>query len=106
MAHRRCRRVDLTHPVTNMEHGKAVRVPPALAVPRQVYRKANPGETAMRGSNKPTPFCNRADMPTSIGSLFARESVEPSTQRKANDDGSSRINWCVLACQKPGVGLA
>jgi len=32
----------------------------------------------MRGSNKPTPVCNGPDTPTSIWSLFARESVESS----------------------------
>ena len=59
---------------------------PALAVPRQADRKAGPGETAGRGSNKPRPLCNRADMPTSIWSFLVRASLEPNSLRKANDD--------------------
>ena len=35
-------RVDLTHPVANAEHGKAVSVHPALVGPRQANRKAGP----------------------------------------------------------------
>ena len=35
-------RVDLTRPVINVEHGKAVEFHPALAVPRQADRKAGP----------------------------------------------------------------
>src|SRR6266508_1571099 len=68
----------------NME--KPLLVHPALAVPRQADRKAGCGETAWRGSNKPRPLCNRADMPTSIGSFVVRESMEPFLLRKANDD--------------------
>jgi hypothetical protein len=49
----------------------------ALVVTRQAHRKAGPGETTWRGSKKPTPACNGSDMPTSIWSFFARESVEP-----------------------------
>ena len=79
-------RVDLTRPVVDAEHGKAVSVDPALAVPRQADRKAGPGETAWRGSNKPTPVCNGSDMPTSIWSFVVRESMEPFLLRKANDD--------------------
>ena len=79
-------RVDLTRPVVNAEHGKAVSVHPALAVPRQADRKAGPGETAWRGSNKPKPSCNRADMPTSIWSFVGRNSMEPFSLRNANDD--------------------
>jgi hypothetical protein len=45
-------RVDLTRPVVDAEHGKAVWSFPALAVPRQANRKAGPGETAWRGSKK------------------------------------------------------
>jgi hypothetical protein len=78
-------RVDLTHPVADVEHGKVAWYP-ALAVPRQAYRKASPGETALRGSKKPMPVCNGLDMPTSIWYLFARESVESSPGGKANDD--------------------
>jgi hypothetical protein len=74
--------VGLTRPVIYMEREKAVSLP-ALAVPRQANRKASPGEAAMRGSNKPTPACNGPDMPTSIWSLLARESVESSSQRKS-----------------------
>ena len=59
---------------------------PVLAVPRQADRKAGPGETAWRGSNKPRPLCNGADMPTSIWSFIVRESMEPFLLRKANDD--------------------
>ena len=59
---------------------------PALAVPRQAHRKAGPGEAALRRSNKPRPLCNGVDTPTSIWSLFARESIEPSSRGKANDD--------------------
>src|SRR6266550_9163415 len=36
-------RVDLTRPVTDLEHGKAVECHPALAVPRQANRKAGQG---------------------------------------------------------------
>ena len=40
-------RVDLTRPVVDAEHGKAVSVHPALAVPRQADRKAGPGGDGM-----------------------------------------------------------
>ena len=40
-------RVDLTRPVVDAEHGKAVTVHPALAGPRQADRKAGPGEGGM-----------------------------------------------------------
>jgi hypothetical protein len=79
-------RVDLTRPVVDAEHGKAVSVYPALAGPRQANRKAGPRETAWRGSKKPRPLCNRADMPTSIWSFVVRTSMEPLTLRNANDD--------------------
>ena len=79
-------RVDLTRPVVDAEHGKAVSVDPALAVPRQANRKAGPGETALRGSNKPKPVCNGSDMPTSIWSFVVRNSMEPFLLRNANDD--------------------
>ena len=59
---------------------------PALAVPRQAHRKAGPGETALRGSNKLKPLCNRADTPTSIWSLIVRKSMEPNLLGNANDD--------------------
>src|SRR5438045_4841980 len=59
---------------------------PALAVPRQADRKAGPGETAWRGSNKPKPVCNGSDTPTSIWSLVVRKSMEPFSLRNANDD--------------------
>ncbi len=76
-------RVDLTRPVTNMEHGKAVwSSVPALAVPRQADHKAGSGETAWRGSNKPRPLGNGVDMPTSIWSFVTRKSVEPSHWEK------------------------
>ena len=79
-------RVDLTRPVVDAEHGKAVSVHPALAVPRQADRKASPRETAWRGSNKPRPVCNGSDMPTSIWSFVVRKSMEPFSLRNANDD--------------------
>ena len=79
-------RVDLTRPVVNAEHGKAVSIHPALAIPRQADRKAGPGETAWRGSKKPRPVCNGSDMPTSIWSFVVRKSMEPFSLRKANDD--------------------
>jgi len=45
---------------------------------------ARPGaETALRRPKKPTPVCNAPDMPTSVRSLFARETVEPSLRRKS-----------------------
>ena len=65
---------------------------PALAVPRQANHKAGSGETAWRGSNKPRPFCNGADMPTSIWSFIVRESAEPFLLRKANDDRLTSIS--------------
>ena len=75
-------RVDLTRPATDLEHGKALRVlPPWLFQGKPTVRQAQ-GETAWRGSNKPRPPCKRTDMPTSIGSLFARESAESSSRRK------------------------
>jgi hypothetical protein len=79
-------RVDLTRPVVDAEHGKAVTVHPALAGPRQADRKAGPGEAALRGSKKPRPLCNGSDMPTSIWSFVVRKSMEPFLLRKANDD--------------------
>jgi hypothetical protein len=40
-------------------------------------------EPALRRPNKPTPACNALDMPTSVRSLFAKETVEPSLRRKS-----------------------
>ena len=40
-------------------------------------------ETALRRPKKPTPVGNALDMPTSVRSLFARETVEPSLRRKS-----------------------
>src|SRR6266545_3903463 len=60
-------------------------VPPWLVQGKPTVRQAQ-GETAWRGSNKPKPLCNRADMPTSIWSFVVRNSMEPFLLRKANDD--------------------
>src|SRR6266542_6759025 len=60
-------------------------VPPWLVQGKPTVRQAQ-GETAWRGSNKPRPLCNRADMPTSIWSFVVRTSMEPFLLRKANDD--------------------
>src|SRR5438046_6344625 len=67
-------------------------VHPALAVPRQAHRKAGPGKTAWRGSNKPRPLCNRADTPTSIWSFIVRNSMEPFLLGRANDDRRQSID--------------
>ena len=104
-------RVDLTHPVEDAEHGKAVSVHPALAVPRQANRKAGPGETALRGSNKPRPLCNRADRPTSIWSFVVRTSMEPFSLRKANDDrrppiGASQARHKDCRASRPLISMA
>jgi hypothetical protein len=40
-------------------------------------------EAALRRPKKPKPACNALDMPTSVKSLFARETVEPSLRRKS-----------------------
>jgi hypothetical protein len=40
-------------------------------------------EAALRRPKKPRPVCNGPDMPTSVRSLFARETVEPSLRRKS-----------------------
>ena len=60
-------------------------IPPWL-FPRQADRKAGPGETAWRGSNKPKPIRNGSDMPTSIWSFVVRKSMEPFLLRNANDN--------------------
>jgi hypothetical protein len=105
-------RVDLTHLVVNAEHGKAVeKKNPALAVPRQAHRKAGPGETALRGSNKLKPFCNGADTPTSIWSFIVRKSMEPFALRKANNDrrqsiGASRSRRQERCAIRPSVSIA
>ena len=104
-------RVDLTRPVADAEHGKAVSVDPALAVPRQANRKAGPGETAWRGSNKPKPSCNRADMPTSIWSFVVRNSMEPFSLRNANDDrlpsiGASQTRHKDCRASRPLISMA
>ena len=104
-------RVDLTHLVVDAEHGKAVRSHPALAVPRQAHRKAGPGETALRGSNKPKPLCNRADTPTSIWSFIVRKSMEPFELGKANDDrrqsiSASRSRRQERCAIRPSVSIA
>jgi len=70
---------------------KPFKIYPALAVPRQADRKAGPGETALRRSNKPRPSCNRTDMPTSIWSFLVRASMEPNLLRNANDDRRQSI---------------
>src|SRR5258706_14789212 len=41
-------------------------------------RKAGRAKAALRGPKKPKPVCNGPDRPTSVRSLFARETVEPS----------------------------
>ena len=103
-------RVELTHPVVNAEHGKAVSVHPALAVPRQADRKASPRETAWRGSNKPRPVCNGSDMPTSIWSFVVRESKEPFLLRKANDRrlsiGASQTRHKDCRASRPLISMA
>jgi hypothetical protein len=102
-------RVDLTRPVVNAEHGKAVG--PAWAPPRQADRKAGPGETAMRGSKKPRPGCNGPDRPTSIWSLMVRASMEPFPLRTANDDrlrsiGASQTRRQERRRLRPSVRMA
>ena len=104
-------RVDLTCPVVNAEHGKAVSVHPALAVPRQADRKAGPGETAWRGSSKPKPVCNGSDTPTSIWSLVVRKSMEPFSLRNANDDrrpsiGASQTRHKDCRAGRPLISMA
>ena len=104
-------RVDLTRPVVDAEHGKAVSVHPALAGPRQADRKAVPGETAWRGSNKPMPVCNGSDMPTSIWSLVVRNSMESFLLRKANDDrrlsiGASQARHKDCRATRPLISMA
>ena len=84
---------------------------PALAGPRQANRKAGPGETALRGSNKPKPSCNRADMPTSIWSFVVRNSMEPFLLRKANDDrrlsiGASQTRHKDCRASRPLISMA
>src|SRR5438874_676991 len=90
---------------------KPLGVYPALAGPGQADRKAGPGETAWRGSNKPRPPCNRADMPTSIGSFVARKSMEPFSLRKANDDrrpsiGASQTRHKDCRVSRPLISMA
>jgi len=105
-------RVDLTRPVVDAEHGKAVLViHPALVVPRQANRKAGPGETAWRGSNKPRPVCNGPDKPTSIWSFVVRNSMEPFLLRNANDDrrlsiGASQARHKDCRASRPLISMA
>ncbi len=104
-------RVDLTRPVVNAEHEKAVSIHPALAIPRQADRKAGPGETAWRGSKKLKPVCNGPDMPTSIWSFVARKSMEPFSLRKANDDrrpsiGASQTRHKDCRASRPLISMA
>ena len=104
-------RVDLTRPVVNAEHGKAVSIHPALAIPRQADRKAGPGETAWRGSKKLKPVCNGPDMPTSIWSFVARKPMEPFSLRKANDDrrpsiGASQTRHKDCRVSRPLISMA
>jgi len=104
-------RVDLTRPVVDAEHGKAVSVDPALAVPRQADRKAGCGETAWRGSNKLRPVRNGSDMPTSIWSFVVRESMEPFSLRNANDDrrlsiGASQTRHKDCRAGRPWISMA
>jgi hypothetical protein len=40
-------------------------------------------QAALRRPKKPRPVCNAPDTPTSVRSLFARETVEPSLRRKS-----------------------
>ena len=104
-------RVDLTRPVVNAEHGKAVSIHPALAIPRQADRKAGPGETAWRGSKKLKPVCNGPDMPTSIWSFVARKPMEPFSLRNANDDrrpsiGASQTRHKDCRVSRPLISMA
>src|SRR6266550_3129892 len=104
-------RVDLTRPVVDAEHGKAVGSHPALAVPRQADRKAGPAETAWRGWNKPRLVCNGSDMPTSIWSFVVRNSMEPFSLRNANDDrrpsiGASRTRHKDCRAGRPLISMA
>src|SRR2546425_11462098 len=93
----------------NME--KPLQVHPALVVPRQANRKAGPGETAWRGSNKPRPVCNGSDKPTSIWSFVVRNSMEPFLLRKANDDrrlsiGASQARHKDCRASRPLISMA
>src|SRR6266487_4216058 len=93
----------------NME--KPFSVHPALAVPRQADRKAGPGETAWRGSNKPRPVCNGSDRPTSIWSFVVTNSMEPFLLRKANDDrrlsiGASQTRHKDCRARRPLISMA
>src|SRR6266487_1713114 len=93
----------------NME--KPFSVHPALAVPRQADRKAGPGETAWRGSNKLRPVCNGPDIPTSIWSFVVRNSMEPFLLRNANDDrrlsiGASQARHKDCRTSRPLISMA
>ena len=66
-------------------------IPPWLFQGKPTARQAQ-GETALRGSNKPRPVCNGPDMPTSIWSFIVRNSMEPHTLRRANDDRRPSID--------------
>jgi hypothetical protein len=74
-------RTDLTLIVLNAEHGNAVA--PGHAVRGRPDRKAGRAETALRRPKKPRPGGNIPDMPTSVRSLFAKETVEPPLRRKS-----------------------
>src|SRR5206468_12740675 len=94
-------RVDLTRPVVNAEHGKAVSVHPALAVPRQAGRKAGPGETAWRGSNKPRPIRNGRIRPRRSGLSLSENRWNRSYLEK-----QMTIDACRLVRLRPGIRIA
>jgi len=69
------------------------------------------GITALRGSNKPKPLCNRVDTPTSIWSFIVRKSMEPFELGKANDDrrqsiGASQSRRQERCAIRPPVSMA
>jgi hypothetical protein len=105
-------RVDLTRPVVDAEHGKAVWKSSRLGCfqGKPTARQAQ-GITALRGSKKPKPLCNRVDTPTSIWSFIVRKSMEPFELGKANDDrrqsiGASQSRRQERCAIRPPVSMA
>ena len=74
-------RANLNHPVNVVEHGNAAN-PARLSRPGGPHRKAGQGRS-LGMTEQANASGNALDKPTSVGSILARELVEPSRNRES-----------------------
>ena len=80
-------RANLNHPVNFAEHGNAAS--PARSRDRADLTTRRVGGRSMGRTEEAKASGNALDMPTSVWSILARELVEPSKTKKANDGCAS-----------------